>query len=399
MPILFACHLSCGAMERGGSDSWRVIFDPRPALLEQVLFVRDATGVAIEPDPEIPPRLRDEVPDHSSYFSPHWRASAGVSWRSWWQAVVRYEAARQLAFIEPDPPLASAHQFGSGSWGAVPPRFPEMGQDASSAVAIDRVLELAMRWSRSRNPLPFGTRPASRIALHEQERFSVIASETAVRLGVALGKMRAVVLTLSVSGDWSSGPLDGVLLCSESVLEDERQFAPLLADTFEAGMSGLTLQRTVTHRVPSTQSSILISPLLIADGGDVTLRLDGVYLAPGGFELEISRNGDSAHLQPRPYPTGQGQTRDPESLLDHFAGLEVHVHVDAGSLGAERSPQGPTLGAAVNRFWRPGRGPTTLWLWVSADSPEAHVTIITRWPGSEIDLRPVEFDLRRSDTD
>lgn len=387
-------------MERVNFDLWRVVFNPRPALLEQALFVRDATGLPVECNSEIPPRLRDDVPDHSSYFSPHWRALAGVRWTSWWHALVRYGTADQLVSLEFDSASTPRRQHGGGDSRSAPPPFPRVDQEPSSTAAIDRVLELAAQWSSSRRTILLRTRPPSLVTPLEHERISSIASETAARLGVPLGTMRAVVQTLSVSGEWSSRPLAGVLLCSESVLENESLFASLLADTFISGLdrqpiadpAGLSTQRPALR-------SVLDSPLLIADAGEMTLRLEGVYSSTGGFELELSRSGESTGPSPRPYPRGQGQSIDPQGFLDHFSGLEVDVRVESESLDEDNSPQGPANSAAVNRFWRPGRGPNTLWLWVGVDSPRGYVMITTTWPECQIHQRTVKFELRQSDTD
>ena len=56
----------------------------------------------------------------------------------------------------------------------------------------------------------------------------------------------------------------------------------------------------------------------------------------------------------------------------------------------------------INRFWRPGRGPDTLWLWVRVESPFGQVmmsnrgivTVTATWPAYQIDRRSVEFEMK-----
>lgn len=385
--------------------SWRVSVDLRPTILHEALFLRDAAGLLVESTSEIPPRLRGDIPDRSGYFSMDWRASAGVRWTSWWHELVRWAALPRLASLLSD--SAFTRRPPSGSSFSVPPSFPVGDQeDESSITELQRVLELAAQWSPTPRAELRETRGPSLFTLDDNERIGSIARATAARLGVPLEAMRAAILTLAVSGEWSHQPLEGVLLCSEGAMENEVLFATLLADTF---VSGLYRQEKFTlpdRPAPSPAfRSILDSPLFIGDGRGITLRLEGVYLGrAGGFELEISRSEDSGGPPPRPYGH-QGQPSDPERFDNHFSGLEVEVHFEPESLAEVNSTDRPVSIAILNRFWRRGRGPNTLWFWVRVESPRGnilksprgHVTITTTWPECEIDHRSVEFELKESD--
>lgn len=388
------------------SGSWRVSVDPRSTLLHQALFVRDAAGLLVESTSEIPPRLRGDIPDRSGLFSMDWRASGGVGWTSWWHELVRWAALPRLVSLLSD--SAFTRRPPGGYPFPAPPPFPVGDEeDESSGTELQRVLELAAQWSPTLRAELRGARGPSLFTLGDNERIGSIARETATRLGVPLEAMRAVILTLAVSGEWSHRPLEGVLLCSESAMESEVLFATLLADTFVTG-----LYRQEKFTLPDRPApgpafrSILDSPLLIADGQGITLRLEGVYLGrPEGFELEISRSDESTGPPPRPYASRQGQPIDPERFPNHFSGLEVDVHFEPEFLGDDNSTDRPVSIAILNRFWRRGRGPNTLWFWVRVESPRGniltsprgHVTISVTWPECEIDHRSIEFELKESD--
>jgi len=389
--------------------SWRVSVDPRPAVLHEAIFVRDAAGLVVELTSEIPPRLRGDVPDLSSDFSIDWRSSAGVRWTSWWHELVRWSALSQLVYVLSDSAFTLGRPPGGSYPYSPPPRFPARDQkDDSSRTELQRVCEVATQWSSTLRTELRGAQGPSLITLSDNERIGSIAKETAVRHGVPLEAMKAVILTLAVTDEWSHRPLQGVLLCSESVMEDEVLFASLLADTF---LSGLDRQEKITLPDPPAPSpslrSVLDSPLPIADGRGVTLRLEGAYLSPGGFELEISRSEESTGPLPRPYPSGQGQSIDPEHLPNHFSGLEVDVRFEPESPDEDNSPKRIDSIAFLDRFWRRGCGPNTLWFWVHVESPSGnilksprgHVTITTTWPECEIDHRSVVFELKESDSD
>jgi hypothetical protein len=385
--------------------SWRVSVDLKPTILREALFLRDAAGLFVESTSEIPPRLRGDIPDRSGYLSMEWRASAGVRWTSWWHELVRWAALPRLASLLSD--SAFTRRPPSGSSFSPPPPFPVGDQeDESSVIELQRVLELAAQWSSTPRTELRQTRGPSLFTLDDNERIGSIARATAARLEVPLEAMRAAILTLAVSGEWSHQPLEGVLLCSEGAMENEVLFATLLADTFVSGLYRQEEFTTPDRPAPSPAfRSILNEPLHIADGRGITLRLEGVYLGrAGGFELEISRSEGSSGPPPRPYGH-EGQPSDPERFANHFSGLEVDVHFEPESLAEVSSTDRPVSVAILNRFWRRGRGPNTLWFWVRVESPRGnilewprgHVTVTTTWPECEIDHRSVEFELKESD--
>lgn len=385
--------------------SWRVSVDPRPPLLHEALFVRDALALHVGHSSEIPPRLQGDVPDHSSHFSPDWRTSVGMRWASWWHEIVRYVALPRLVSLQSDHAL-TRRPLGELAF-AAPPTFPVGDPDQFSVTEYDRVQALAAQWSSAlRTQLPEDRGP-SLFTPGDSERVGSIASEVGARLNAPLDAMKAVIVTLDVSGEWSHRPIAGVLLCSESVMENEVLFASLLGDTFA---SGLDRQEEVAlpHRPAPSPAfrSILDSSLLIADGQGITLRLEGVYLRPQGegFEIELSRSEESTGPPHRPYGR-QGQPSDPEGFPDHFSGLEVEVRFETESRYGNNSPDRPASIAILSRFWRRGIGPNTLWFWIRVESPpgkilrppRGHVTITATWPECEIDHCSVEFELIESD--
>jgi len=284
----------------------------------------------------------------------------------------------------------------------LPPMYLVGELDESSMVALDRIFELASQWSATLRTNVGASRPPTLVSSDMHNRFSSIASETATQLGVSTGAMKAAILTLAVSGKWSRRPIAGVLLCSESVLEDDGQFAGLLADTFISGLNPQVVEALLERPAErSAARSVLDSPLLIARVGEMTLRLEGVYVRQGGFELELSRNGDLTGIPPRPYSKIEGLPSDPEGSLNHFDGLELEVRFTSELLDEKKSvsTQSSTF---VNRFWRPGRSPDTLWLWVRVESPLGQVmmsnrgivTVTATWPESQIYRCSVEFEMR-----
>jgi hypothetical protein len=387
-------------MERG-ADSWRVIFDPLSIPLHQALFVRDTAGLEIESKAEVPPRLRGDLPDCRDYLSSDLRVGAGLRWISWWHELVHSVAARQQISLSANSgPLPQQLPFGMS--GILPPMYLDGELDESSMVALDRIFELASQWSATLRTNVGASRPPTLVSSDMHNRFSSIASETATQLGVSTGAMKAAILTLAVSGKWSRRPIAGVLLCSESVLEDDGQFAGLLADTFISGLNPQVVEALLERPAErSAARSVLDSPLLIARVGEMTLRLEGVYVRQGGFELELSRNGDLTGIPPRPYSKIEGLPSDPEGSLNHFDGLELEVRFTSELLDEKKSvsTQSSTF---VNRFWRPGRSPDTLWLWVRVESPLGQVmmsnrgivTVTATWPESQIYRCSVEFEMR-----
>jgi len=385
--------------------SWRVSLDPRPSSLHEALFVRDALALRVEDSLEIPPRLRGDVPDHSSHFSPDWRTSVGMRWASWWHEIVCYVALPQLASLLSDQAL-TRRPPGELAFAGAPP-FPVGEPDEFPATEYDRVRALAAQWSSALPTHRPEGRGTSQFTQGDSERVGTIASDVGARLDVPLNAMRAVIITLDVKREWSHRPLAGVLLCSESVMESEVLFASLLADTFA---SGLDRQGEVElpHRPAPGPAfrSILDSSLLIADGHGVTLRLEGVYLRPQGegFEIELSRSEETAGPPPRPYGR-QGQPSDPEGFPDHFSGLEVEVRFETESRYGNSAPNRPASIAILNRFWRRGSGPNTLWFWIRVESPPGKIlrsprgraTITATWPECEIDHSSVEIELIESD--
>ncbi len=389
------------------SGSWRVAVDQKSLVLHEALFIRDAAGLPVEFTSEIPARLQGNVPDISSDFSLEWRARASERWTLWWHELVRWVALAQLvpmlsdsAFALGRPPDRYPH--------SPPPSFPMGDDDESPAEKLESVRRMANQWRSTLRAELHTPRGLPSLIMSDSEQIGTIAEETAIRLGVPLESMRAVILTLAVIGDWSHRPLEGVLLCSEGVMENEALFETLLADTF---ISGLDRKEKITlpDRPASIPAflSILDSSLLIAEEQNFTLRLEGAYVDPrGSLELEISRSEESTGPSPVPYGC-QGQPSDPERFTNHFSGLEVDVHFEPEFVDKNNPPESPATIAVVNRFWRRGSGPNTLWLSVRVESPKGnivkatrgHVTLTVSWPEGGIDHRSIDFELKESDPD
>ena len=381
------------------TGSWRVSVNSMPAILHEAIFLRDAVGLAVESSVEIPPRLRGGIPDYSGHFSLEWRTSSGVRWALWWSELVRWSVTPQLVSLLSDP-MTSRGKI-TDNYSSPAPLFLTEDRDAFVAAELDHVRDLATQWIASlRNELRESKKP-SPLSLSDSERLGSVARGTAAQLGAPIETMKAVVVTLAVRGEWSHQPIEGVLLCSEDTMENEAIFAPLLAETFVSGLyrrEVVDLPGRPTLTVPPY--SILDSALPIAGRPGINLRLEGAYIIPGGFELEISRSDESTGPTPLPYGR-QGQPRDPEHFPNHFSGLEVVVRIDRERADVHTQDGNP-ITAILNRFWRRGRGPNTLWYSVRVESPEGelltaprgHVTVVATWPECGIDHRQVEFDLK-----
>lgn len=384
------------------TGSWRVSIDSLPAILHEAIFLRDAVGLVVESSVEIPPRLRGGIPDYSGHFSLEWRTSSGLRWALWWSELVRWSVTPQLVSLLSDPTTARG-KF-TESYSSPAPLFLTEDRDAFTTAELDRVRGLATQWITSqRNELRESRKP-SLLPLSDSESLGSVARGTAAQLGAPIDAMKAVVVTLALSGEWSHKPIEGALLCSEDTMENEAIFAPLLAETFVSGFyrrGVVDLPGRPTLTVPPY--SILDSALPIAEKPDINLRLEGAYIFRGGFELEISRSDESTGPTPLPYGR-QGQPSDPEHFPNHFSGLEVVVRIEHESADVQ-THDGST--AIPNRFWRRGRGPNTLWYSVRVVTPEGelltsprgHVTVVVTWPECGIDHRQVEFDLKELDGD
>ncbi len=358
--------------------SWRVCVDPKPAVLHEAIFLRDAVGLVVESSAAIPPRLRTRVPDYSGNFTLEWRTSAGVRWALWWWSeLVRWSLMPQLASLLSD--SMTTHGEITANYSSAPPSFLMEDQDASTATELDRVRDLATQWTTSlRNELRETQKPSLR-TLSDSQSFGYIARGTAARFGTPLEAMKAVVVTLAVSGEWWHQPFEGVLLCSEDTKENEVNFAPLLAETFVSGLYRRKVIDLPDRPAPdSVPYSILDLPLPIADRPGITLCLEGVYKIHGGFELEISRSDESTGPIPLPYGR-QGQPSDPEHFPNHFNGFEVAVRIELKT--ADTKAQGRNACTAIlNRFWRRGRGPNPLWYSVRVETASGKLLNSPRWP-------------------
>jgi hypothetical protein len=215
-------------------ESWRVAFDPRPALLHEALYIRDAANLPVGANSANPPPLRDEVPRFAKAFSSGWRESMGDRWIEWWEELVLYVAARQIASLTSDIRVKRG-QLHLEPPQLIQPSYPDGERGQLSGETFNQILHLASHWSPSLRAELRETHGPSLVAF-DHHRISSVARMTAARLRVSEGAMRAVVMTLSVTDKWATSPMAGVLLCSESVFEDEGRFTRLLSHTFESGL-------------------------------------------------------------------------------------------------------------------------------------------------------------------
>jgi hypothetical protein len=217
-------------MRRAGTESWRLSISKDDQSLHVALYLRDAYHIST-PEVDVPPALLGLVERVETRLDPSDVLELTTSWLWWWRRIVQFESRRGLG-----------DRFGASDNENF---VPAMG--AAHQLVFDPVEAFA---SLSERPLLQRAavqtwRPANEwMKLHSRQgerRGSLVPKDVAEAVieehAVSPGRVRGAVIVLSVTGSWSRIVEPGVVLCSDEAYLDDSQFAVVLKDTFESGLS------------------------------------------------------------------------------------------------------------------------------------------------------------------
>jgi hypothetical protein len=222
-------------MQVRGTGSWQFGHGTM-GYLETALFVRDAAGLPVEPDPSVPPRLTGDVPDHSGVLAPGDRIAAARQWLSWWHRLTRQAAAEGQRAMVRRPPADTEHEFQdvirfrfAGREDVFdPPEFRSLTGAQPLHLAVTSIWPFEGQWSRSRP----GDREAQ--GSFGPPAIRDAAEGTAAELGIPVGSITGYAYVLSVAGHWSflAGP--GSALVSAGLARDPVAAGQLARDIFRS---------------------------------------------------------------------------------------------------------------------------------------------------------------------
>jgi len=138
-------------MQLAGTSSWRIGTD-EPQLLLMALYVRDASGLRPQVDPNIPP-LEPAVPlDDRAAAS---NGAASLQWAGWWQKLLEgggfwpeNKSPSDLHRLRQDPEIQKLFYWPSQH---LPPDFAGLSSTAELQELVRRHHEAARVWSEARH--------------------------------------------------------------------------------------------------------------------------------------------------------------------------------------------------------------------------------------------------------
>jgi hypothetical protein len=224
-------------MQLAGSSSWLLGTD-NAHFLHIGLFVRDATGLAVPPSADIPPRLAGDVPDLSAFLPASDRSAAAAQWVIWWRRLLGHavhEVRRRRQERGQDAMTRVRAMAEREQEILDPPEFRSLADMQALRSAVVATFDDAVTW----------TNGPERSGPPEQGMFAWplirdTAESTAAELGIPVGDLDAVVHVLNVQGSWShlAGPGCGV--CSITMPDDPQAARLLLHDLFASGRGNAT---------------------------------------------------------------------------------------------------------------------------------------------------------------
>ena len=228
-------------MHKAGSPSWRFVED-EAQFLHLALFVRDATGLAVERSDDIPPRLAGNLPGQAGVLTEAERGTAAGQWALWWRRLLAQaarESERERTTAGDLDPLARVQAIYAGREEVFdPPRFGSLADLPQLRPVAGAVFAHADRWWSTRER----TVPQESGAF-AWELVRDAAEDTAAELGISIGDVTAGVYVLDVEGSWSYLAAPGCALCSVAVAVDPPAARQLLHDVFTTGRGDPALAR------------------------------------------------------------------------------------------------------------------------------------------------------------
>jgi hypothetical protein len=220
-------------MRKAGSPSWRFVED-EAQFLHLALFVRDATGLAVERSDDIPPHLAGDLPGQAGVLAEADRGTAAGQWAIWWRRLLAQaarESERERTTAGDLDPLTRVQAIYAGREEVLdPPRFGSLADLPQLHPVAAAVFADADRWwsTRDRTVSQEGGAFAWRLVRDAAE-------DAAAELGIPIGDVTAATYVLDVEGAWSYLAAPGFALCSVPVATDPPAARQLLHDVFTTG--------------------------------------------------------------------------------------------------------------------------------------------------------------------
>ena len=228
-------------MRKAGSPAWRFVED-EAQFLHLALFVRDATGLAVERSDDIPPHLLGDLSGYAGVLTETERGAAAGQWALWWRRLLAQaarESERERTTAGDLDPLARVQAIYAGPEEVFdPPRFGSLAGLPQLHPVAAAVFADANRWwsTRERTMSQEGGAFAWRLVRDAAE-------DAAVELGIPIGDVTAATYVLDVEGSWSYLAAPGFAVCSVAVATDPPAARQLLHDVFTTGRGDPALAR------------------------------------------------------------------------------------------------------------------------------------------------------------
>lgn len=215
-------------MQLIGSTSWRFA-ESVPQLLHAALYIRDAVGLAVPAQPELPPPLDADVPDHSGVLTAEERAIAGADWPGWWRELVGQQLHAERP-AGPDDQSWAQQRMAAMLLVSDPPDFETLADRPALRKAVRAVFFEGCQWADGVGQAP----EQSPGPLFSWELTRDVAEEVAFDRGIDLGTIDGRLLALKVRGQWWQLIEPGGLLCSMAVAADPTTSHVVLRKVFGA---------------------------------------------------------------------------------------------------------------------------------------------------------------------
>lgn len=213
-------------MRADGSKSWRVSVESHDQFLHVALCIRDHFQFNIDQD-DVPPRLSWQIPTGTIPANLQGPEDLSGQWLWWWRQMVRASSHRQLG----------SGSSGSDGLGGVTDSnettqyfdpfddFQSLNSRPQLKYVVTESWRRAIEWSK---PLYQSSREPTGEVVKE------VVETVLTERRVPPERLNAVVIVLSVVGNWSAIVHPGVLLCSMSTYRNDSLFALELKKTFES---------------------------------------------------------------------------------------------------------------------------------------------------------------------
>jgi len=224
-------------MQFAHAPSWRLSAGDGQASEQLLLFVRDAAGLRVPPDPLVPPPLLGDVP-HTTEMTPDQQRAAGSQWSAWWRDALDLEIARHRHDGRDD--ALNRHERARQKISDLealcdPPHFTALADRPELQAAARASIEEFRRWTSRARRQPNGDRPSSPLdwALIKQ-----VAEDVAFDHAVSPDRVRASITVLPVHGTWWRRIAPGLVICSTAAAAEHTTAQPLLHDAFDSHVRG-----------------------------------------------------------------------------------------------------------------------------------------------------------------